>query len=148
MKNGIMISVGKVALFCLAILLSLGFYGCGNMGQVASIDNRLLVSEQKSNQGTYKDGELTLLYNYSLTGDTLNLTGTVYYRGGVDWLNVFILFLDPTGTVLQRKIIYSSGYRVYPPWEAERKFQEKLIVPHGATGISFSYFSQPRSSHK
>lgn len=148
MKNNVRMFVERTGVLSLLLLISLGFFGCSNMRHVASVDNRVLVSESKSNQGIFKDGGLTLRYNYSLNGDKMFLTGDVSYSGGVDSLDVRILFLDPAGTVLQRKIIYFSGYRVFPPWEAERKIQTNLIVPNGATGISFSYSARPRSSHK
>ncbi len=148
MKNNVRMFVERTGVLSLLLLISLGFFGCSNMGQVASVDNRALVSEKKSNQGIFKDGGLTVRYNYSLNGDKMFLTGDVSYRGAVDSLDVRILFLDPAGTVLQRKIIYFSGYRVFPPWGDERKIKTHLIVPHGATGISFSYSARPRSSHK
>ena len=147
MKNNVRMFVERTGVLSLLLLISLGFFGCSNR-HVASIDNRALVSEKKSNQGIFEDGGLTVRYNYSLNGDKMFLTGDVSYSGRVDSLDVRILFLDPAGTVLQRKIIYYSGYRVFSPWEAERKIQTNLIVPNGATGISFSYSARPRSSHK
>lgn len=148
MKINVRMFVERTAVLGLLLLISPGFFGCSNMGHVASVDNRELVSEKKSNPGIFKDGGLTLHYNYSLNGDKMSLTGDVSYRGSVDSLDVRILFLDPAGTVLQRRIIYSSGYRVYPPRRAERKIKTNLILPHGATGISFSYIARPRRSYK
>ena len=148
MKNSVRMFVKRTGVLCLLLLISFGLFGCSNMSHVASIDTRELVSEKKNIQGVYEEGGLIVRYNYSLNGDQMSLTGDVSYKEGVDSLDVRILFLDPAGTVLQQKIIYSSGYRVFPPWGAERKILINLTVPNGATGISFSYSARPRSSHK
>lgn len=148
MKNSVRMFVERTGVLCLLLLISFGLFGCSNMSHVASIDNRALVSEKKNIPGVFEEGGLIVRYNYSLNGDQMSLTGDVSYKEGVDSLDVRILFLDPAGNVLQQKIIYSSGYRVFPPWGAERKILVNLTVPNGATGISFSYSARPRSSHK
>ena len=86
------------------------------MGSVVSVDERMFLNEKKNSQGNFSDGDLTIHYNYSLTGDKLNLAGDASYRGSVDSLDVRFLFLNPTESVMQQKIIYSSKYRVYTDW--------------------------------
>ncbi len=148
MEENMLISIKKTLILSLFALVSLGFLGCANIGHIVPVDNRIQLNEKKDNQGNFIDGDLTLNYDYSMTGKNLYLSGDASYRGGVDYLNIYVLFLDQTGTVLQQKIIYSSGYRVYQSWQADRKFQTNLVVPNGATALAFAYYSEPRSSRK
>jgi hypothetical protein len=79
----------------------------------------------------------------------MTLDGSAYYTRSVDSLNIYLLFLDEGGNVLQRDIVYSSGYRVARSWGmTERTFRDQLVVPQEAIGISFNYYAEPRSSQK
>ena len=133
----------KLFILCLLSGVSLGFSGCANMAGVVAVDKRVLFNERENSQGTFTDGPLTVNYNFNLTGVKLHLAGDVCYRDRVDLLNVRILFLDSTGSAVQEKIIYSSGYRTNTDWGTERTFQKNLVVPPGAIGISFSYSTLP-----
>lgn len=145
MKNCMRVFIEKIFILCLLAVVSFALSSCGYMGPVVSADKRVLFSEHTNSQGNFSDGDLTINYNYSLTGGKLHLAGDIAYRGSVDSLDVRLLFLDPTGSVMQQKIIYSSGYRVYTDWGVDRNFQAHLVVPPGATGISFSYIARPRN---
>ena len=78
----------------------------------------------------------------------MTIDGQVDYRRRVDSLDVRLLFLDASGTVLQQKIVYSSGYRVDSSRKSDRSFHETMVVPPGVDGLSFSYSAQPRSSRR
>ncbi len=146
MKKYATVSIRKVALLFIFILVPLSFFGCANVGRLASADNRVLFAEKGTNQGVYSDGGLTVNYNYSLDGKNLTLGGKINYPGSVDFLNVYIRSIDAKGTVLQQNTVYSSGYRVSRNWAIDRSFKETFVVPPGTTGISFSYSAQPRNS--
>ena len=87
-------------------------------------------------------------YSYKMAGENMNLNGQVQYRRGFDSLNVRVLFLDVSGTILQQNIVYSSGYRVEKSSRSDMSFQKTLVVPPGVTGLSFSYSAQPRRNNR
>ena len=143
MNNEQGVLIRKILILSLLTVVSLGLFGCANMAGVVAVDKRVLFHERENSQGTFTDGALTVHYKYNRTGEKLHLAGDVSYRERVDLLDVLILFLDSTGSVVQEKIIYSSGYRTYIDWKAEQTFHENLVVPPGAVGISFSYSALP-----
>lgn len=148
MKKYIIISAQQAVTLVLLVLVYLSLFGCAGMGRLVPADNRILFAEKESSQGNYSHGGLTVEYRYRLEGKKLALEGKVNYLGGVDFLNVYLQFIDATGTVLQQEIVYYSGYRISRHWIADRSFQETLVVPPGATGISFDYSAQPRSNQQ
>jgi hypothetical protein len=118
------------------------------MRPFVSEDNRILLSDQKTSQGIFNYQQLTVEYSYVLQGENLTLTGRVFYSSSVDSLNVYVLFFDATGTVMQEKIVYFSGYRTSRYGLADRSFKETLVVPPTAAGISFGYSAQHRTGTK
>lgn len=139
-------SAKKFAALFLLVLVPLSVSGCATVGRLAMDNNRILFTEKGADQGVYSHGGLTVNYSYSLDGKNLTLEGNVNYPGNVDFLNIFISSIDATGSVLQQKIIYSSGYRVSSNWATHRSFKETFAIPPGTAGMSFSYSSQPRNS--
>lgn len=134
------------------VLISLGVLGCA--GVVSSIppERRISLVEAENNQGDFSNGPLTLQYNYALTGGSMvrsgsnmMLAGKVTYRDRFDSLDIYVAFLDAAGTVLQRKFIYSSGYRSGEGRVSDRAFQKTLEVPAGSESITFSYSEIARS---
>jgi hypothetical protein len=140
------VSLNKAVIMIILILAHLSLIGCADVGRMVSADNRILLNDQATNQGVFSHSGLTVEYSYSLAGESLTLAGKVNYRTSVDSLNVYILFLDATGTVLQKKIVYYSGYRISRDLLADRSFKDTLVVPPGTAGMSFSYSAQPRNN--
>jgi len=138
-------SVKNVFLFLL-VLMSLSFIGCSMVGRVIPDDKRILLSDQEKGGGTFHDGGCTVEYSYRLTGDSMIIQGQAYYRRSVDLLDVRAMLLDTSGTVLDEKLVYASGYRESRGRGIDRSFKETLIVPPGSTGITFSCSVQERSS--
>lgn len=134
--------------FVLYLFLLISFVGCSVVGRTVPVDNRILFAGQNSSQGNYRYGDLTVAYRYELRAGEMKLNGSVRHRGGFDSLDVRVQFIDTEGTVLNQKIVYSSGYRVAKSRDIDRSFQTLLDVPPGAAGLSFNYSSRPRSSHK
>jgi hypothetical protein len=148
MKKILHASIGKTAVLSLLLLISLGLAGCAGVGRVVPADDRILFGEKGTGQGSYSRGGLTVTYSYRLTDGKIILDGQAHYIWAVESLDVRLLFLDAAGTVLQRKLVYSSGYRVARSWMTERTFQKTMVVPSGAVGISFSYFEQLRRGNR
>lgn len=142
------VSVEKMAVLYLVVLMAFGLSGCAMMGKIVQVDNQILFGNEEKKQGIFSQGGLTVDYSYRLTGGNIDLKGQVDFSARVASLNVHLLFVDGAGTVLQQKILYSSGYRGSGSWRSERIFQKTLIVPTGAKGISFSYSTQPYRGHR
>ena len=109
MEKYLNVSNSKTAAIYLLIMVSLLISGCTAVGRVISVENRIMFSDTQSDQGTYSYGGLTVEYRYKLTGGNMTLDGKSHYRGGVDSLDVRLLFLDAEGRVLQQKIVFHLG---------------------------------------
>jgi hypothetical protein len=140
-------STGKTAFLYLLLLMAFGFLGCA-VGRIVPVDDRILFEDKKTGQGSFSQNSLTVQYSYRLTGGKMTINGQVDHSFPVDSLDVRLLFLDAAGEVLQQKIVYYSGYRLSWSWRTERAFQETLVVPEGAIGISFDHSAQLRRSQK
>ena len=139
MKKFLDVSTGKVAVLLLLTIISFELLGCTMVGKVIPVQNRILFSDNGVNHGTYKDGELTLDYNYHQVGRKMTLDGEVTSVWEFDSIDVSLLFFDASGTVLQETIVYNSGYREETPSSStDSTFKTVLVVPRGAVGMSFS----------
>lgn len=148
MKNLRYLLLGKKVVLSLLLLMTFGLVGCAGVGRLVPADERILFNEKGAGQGSFRQDSLTVVYSYRLTDGNLTVGGEVDYTWAVDSLDVRLLFLDAAGTVLQKKIVYSSGYRVADSRKTERSFQQTLAVPPGAAWISFDYSAQPRRSYR
>ena len=138
MKNSLDVSTGKAFILFLLIFISFELLACSMVGKVIPSQNRILFSGKGVSQGTYNDGELTLDYNYHLVGRKMTLDGQVTSTWATDSIDVSMLFFDATGTVLQKTIVYYSGYRETSSSTTDSTFKTMLVVPRGAVGMSFS----------
>ena len=108
--------------------------GCASLGGRVPAENRIALSETKQVDDTFKAEGLTVKYSYLLRENSMSITCNATLRFRVKSYDVRILFLDAQGTILQQKIVYSSGQRTVKTF---------LDVPPGAVSISFKYSSQP-----
>lgn len=140
--------IGKTAVVSLFLFVAFVLVGCAGVGRLVPVDKRILFDETGAGQGSFSRDALTVVYSYRLAEGNITVAGEVDYIWAVDSLDVRLLFLDAAGSVLQEKIVYSSGYRVADSWKTERSFQETMAVPPGAAGTSFDYSAQPRRSYR
>lgn len=145
MKKYGAVSLGTAGITFLLILLSFGLFGCASPNKIINEDKRIPLVEKGSDSGVFKDIRLTVEYNYNLTGDKIALAGSAHFNGRYNSLTVFLLFLDTTGRRIDKKLVYSSGYRSMAG-TSDRSFKKTLAVPPGATAISFSHYSEERNS--
>lgn len=141
------ISIGQNGVLCLLVLVCFGVFGCATTGKIISEDKRIPLVKEGRNSGVLQDGWLSVEYSYRLAGEEMALTGHARYRHGFDWLDVYILFLDSAGKQIDKKKVYSSGYRNWSKTR-ERGFESTLMVPPEATGFSFSYYTEERKTRR
>lgn len=147
MKKLLHEAVGAKAFLPLLLLVCfLG--GCSGAGRVLPVDQRISFGQQDNGNGIFSYGSLTVGYSYQMTDENMIIDGDVNYRGGADSLDVRVLFLDTAGSVLEKKKVYSSGYRVTGSRMVDRRFKESLTVPPGSAGLSFSCFARPPRTRK
>lgn len=152
MKEYSTVSFIRSGLLFMLVLTSFGILGCAGIVSSIPPERRISLVEAENNQGNFSNGSLTIQYNYSLTGGNLvvggsnmMLAGKATYRDRFDSLDIYVAFLDTAGTVLQKKSIYSSGYRLGEGRVSNRPFQETLEVPAGSEAITFTYSEVARS---
>ncbi len=138
----------KTAILYLLVLFCFGASGCAGVGSTVPLERRLPLIEAENSQGDFSYGGLKVEYSYSLAGSNMILDGVASYDRGYDSLDIRILFLDATGTVLQQKFIYSSGYRTGGKRRSGIDFQKTFVVPAGSVAITFSSFAQDRSGQR
>jgi hypothetical protein len=140
---------GRAAVLGLVMVCNLLIVGCAVVGTTVPAERRISLNQSEGGSGEYKYGKLLVNYNYSLQGSQLTLRGTIDFNWGADSLNVRVLMLDAAGTVLEQKLVYSSGYRTSEGRSMSGvPFSEKLPAPPGTAGISFSYSSKDRTSRR
>lgn len=132
-------------LFLLLVVL-LSLTGCA--ASKVPVDRQIQLTDGMGIQGRYKTGQVSVAYTFNRTGDTMQLSGKISHSGRGDSLNVRVLFTDAAGQVLQRKLVYSTGYRSAGGLVDGGNFKQQLKVPPDAVGFSFSYSSQPRSGNR
>lgn len=142
-------SVPYVRLFLVVVLsLCLFLAGCSMKHATVAEEKRVALSNKTETSEVYTSGPLTVTYEYQKAGDKLTISGNVEFRQSVDSLDVRIVFLDATGLVIGRKIVYSSGFRSFASKDSTRTFRTNLELPAGVVSFSFMESSVARSSHR
>ena len=145
MKRFVTIPFNTTHIVYLSVFLLLLIGGCAGTSMVVSKDQWIPLIETGNISNNFKSNLLTLEYTYSRTENQMTISGKARISGGADSLDVRLLFLDPAGKIIKKKMIYSSGYR---KGRANRIFDKTLTIPPTATGISFNYSSHARSSRR
>jgi len=141
MKKHNVASIAKTGFLYLLIILCFGFLGCASANKIISENKRIPLAQTGSDSGVFKDTSLTIDYSYNLAGDKITLTGSAHYRGRISSLSVYLLFLDATGKRIDKKLVAYSGFRSMDRM-SDHVIDKTLVVPSGATGFSFSFYTQ------
>lgn len=142
------LSCVRLSAICFASLSLLFFAGCAMKHSTVAEEKRIELSAKTEASGVYSSGPLTVSYNYRQSGATLTISGSVDYRRRVDSLDVRMAFLDAAGLVLDKNIVYSSGFRSLASRDSTRTFRSSLGVPPGAVAFSFMESIVVRSSRR
>lgn len=148
MKKYLVVSMLKPTVLYLFILIFLFLSGCAGMMPPIPDERKIPLAQEDTIKGDFEYGSLVLTYSYFLTGSSIILNGKIDYRDSFDSLDVRVLFLDSAGTVLQRKFIYTSGYRTGTSRVSDYTFQETFVVPVGSIAMTFNSSMQERSGHR
>ena len=147
------------ALFNVAIItvLMAGLGACQSTGTLApgpsiAPERRIALQPSGTHQGEADTGDILVAYTYQLKPDPAR---EIYLKGGLrqakyrgDSLNIYVNFLDSTGRVLHKKVLFASGYKRdnLPPRPAV--FDTTLPLPPGTVAIAFSSYVKASSGRR
>jgi len=137
-RNSVL-AIGIVVLF---LLVS----GCAMKNKIIAQEKRVTLAEKTTVVETYKNGPLTVNYEYQRSGEKLTISGSVGFPRSVDSLDVRIFFLNGEGLVIGRSLVYSSGYRSLATRGSARTFRTNVDIPDGAVSFTFDETSRARTS--
>ena len=139
-------SMPKFLLTVLLVSIALLFSGCAfKTGPVAE-DKRIVLKEKTDGQETFTDGALNVYYEYEQKGGNMTISGSISFRRSLDSLDIRVFFLDGAGVVIDRKLVYSSGYRSLAARDSNRTFRRTIEVAPGAKYFTFDEISRERTS--
>ena len=138
MSNNSLIQMTKSSLYSALVLVFLSLFGCATVGSIVPVEKRVALSEARTIQDTFKADGWRVDYSYIIREGTMSITCRPSVRFKVEAFDVRILFIDVQGTVLEQKLVYSSG---------QRNTEKSFDLPSGTVGISFTYSSQPYRGH-
>jgi hypothetical protein len=150
-------AIRNVVHLATAIVLAAGLGACQTAGTVFSAapiapENRIPLQPDGPHQGNADTGELVVAYSYRLGPDSsreIDVKGgirTAKYRG--DAVSIYLNFLDNAGNVLDKKILYASGYRRDVYFRRPSTFSTTLPLPPGTAAIAFSSFVKPSAGRR
>ena len=123
-----------------SILLVAFQYSCVSPGQMTVAPaNRIALVENTPDEGTWESNDVALEYQYVRQSDVIQLSVTGKAKRGYDQLNVWVLFVDADGKVLEKKSIYNSGFRSGTSKRKPQKgtFEKTFEMPLETTHIAF-----------
>jgi hypothetical protein len=137
----------KYFILILSILLVAIHFGCVSSGQMAvAPERRIPLFESTPHAGSWESNDVALEYQYVKQTDIIQLSVTGKAKRGYDQLNVWVLFVDTDGKVLERGSIYNSGFRSgsskHRPHKG--KIEVTFEMPLETTHIAFQSSWQPR----
>ena len=141
--------IRKVVNLATAFVLAAGLGACQTAGTLFSAapiapEKRIALQPDGPHQGDADTGDLLVGYTYRLGPESsrvIHVTGgirTAKFRG--DAVNIYLNFLDSAGNVLDRKILYASGYRRDVYVRRPSTFDTTLPLPPGTVSIAFSSY--------
>ena len=115
-------------------------------------ENRITLQPDGPHQGEADTGELVVAYAYRLAPES---NQEIHVKGGIrsakfrgDAVNVYLNFLDNAGNVLDKKILYASGYRRDVYVRRPSTFDTTLPLPPGTAAIAFSSYVKPSAGRR
>ena len=139
------------ALFSAALIAFLitGLGACQSTGTLApglaiAPERHIALQPSGPHQGEADTGDILVAYSYQLKPDPAR---EIYLKGGLrqakyrgDSLNIYVNFLDNTGHVLQKNVLFASGYRRDNLAPRPAVFDNTLPLPPGTVAIAFSSY--------
>jgi hypothetical protein len=126
-------------------------FSCVGPGQITvAPERRIPLVKDTPQQGTWESNDVALQYQYVEQNGAIQLSVSGNAKRGYDQLNVWVLFVDAEGKILETKSIYSSGYRSERSYGKPQKgtIEKTLEIPPGTTAIAFESMLKNRRSRR
>jgi hypothetical protein len=109
-------------------------------------ERRIHLFESTPHEGSWESSAVTLEYQYVKQTGVIQLSVTGKAKRGYDQLNVWVLFVDAEGKVLEKGSIYNSGFRSGTSKQRPHKgkIERTFEMPLETTHIAFQSSWQPR----
>lgn len=130
----------KSGLVVLSILVVAFQHSCvGSGGLAVAPANRIPLFENTPYEGSWESSDVALEYQYVKQTDVIQLSVTGKAKRGYDQLNVWVLFIDAEGKVLEKKSIYNSGFRSGTSGKRPQKgtIEKTFEMPLETTHLAF-----------
>ena len=149
--------IRRIVNLATAIVLAVGLGACQTAGTLFSAapvapENRITLQPDGPHQGEADTGELVVAYAYRLAPES---NQEIHVKGGIrsakfrgDAVNVYLNFLDNAGNVLDKKILYASGFRRDVYVRRPSTFDTTLPLPPGTAAIAFSSSVKPSAGRR
>jgi hypothetical protein len=128
-------------------IFSIVLIACSSSHQTVTPEDRIVLSEGILDRGFWKSGDIFLEYQYDTSPDAtkLSIQGSAKVKL-MDEFKVWVLFLDADGKILERKLVYASGYRSNSSIGRQyyRSFENTFEMPSETTYMAFRSFVRPR----
>ena len=136
----------KTCLWLFLILLMASMGPFVNAQRTVAEKDRIPLSQDASNQGTWESSDVSLDYQYVRQGEKITLTFQGRAKAKYDQLIVRVAFLDAQGKILDRKIVYNSGYRgelSRSKKYRKKRFEKSFEIPPQTTHMAFQSLLKP-----
>jgi hypothetical protein len=108
--------------------------------------DRIALQDGGPHNGNWQTRDLTIDYDYREAAKMLDITGTIklanYIPMGystLDYLRIYILFLNSSGVVLEVKNLQYFGYFRYIEYLEKMTFNSQFNLPENTVAFAFSY---------
>ena len=116
------------------------------LGKQVPEPSRILLSEGKPHSSLWQTKDLVFQYTCLQESNKLSLSGELtldeLYEQfeTLDYLNLWVHFLDSEGKILESKLAWSAASLVVWPGEKKKwSVKSSLDLPSNATAVTFSY---------
>jgi len=140
---------GRASKSCLLLLLILWIASMSpfvNAQRTVAEKNRIPLSQDASNDGTWESSDVSLDYQYIRQAGTIKLTFKGRAKAKYDQLIVRVVFLDAQAKILDRKTIYNSGFRgelSRSKKYRKKSFEKTFDIPLQTTHMAFQSLLKP-----
>ena len=138
----IIMVVLKSCLFFLLLVLIPCQSSLARSKKPVSPENRIAIVDVNQNSGSWDSSDVILTYQYDTLSGSIRLNVRGKAKQKYDELKVWVLFVDAEGMVLDKKLVYGSGYRT---GQRSRGFsaEKTYTLPPKTTSMAFRSLLTP-----
>ena len=136
----------KRGLWLIIILLMASQGRLVNAQGTVAENNRIALSQDASNDGTWESNDVSLDYSYVRQAGKITITFDGRAKAKYDQLIVRVAFIDAQGKILDRKTVYNSGFRgelSRSKKYRKKRFEKSFDIPPQATHMAFQSLLKP-----